>query len=153
MNYWLLKSEPSCFSINDLSKRPKQTSCWDGVRNYQVRNMLRDEIKVGDLGLFYHSSCTPPGIAGVVEVVKNGYPDHTAWDLSNDHYDPKSTPDNPRWYMVDVKLVKIFPRLVTLEEIKKHPKLNKMMITRKGNRLSITSVTANEWQVIEKMFE
>lgn len=152
MNYWLLKSEPSCFSIEDLSKRPKQTSCWDGVRNYQVRNMLRDDIKVGDLGLFYHSSCTPPGVAGIVEVVKNGYPDHTAWDLNNDHYDPKSTPENPRWYMVDVKLVKIFPRLVTLEEIKKHPKLNQMMITRKGNRLSITSVTANEWQTIVKMF-
>lgn len=148
MNYWLFKSEPSCFSIQDLSKRPKQTSCWDGVRNYQVRNMLRDEIKTGDLGFFYHSSCTPPGIAGIVEVVKNGYPDHTAWDLNSEHYDPKSTPENPRWYMVDVKLVEIFPRLITLDEIKQHPKLNKMLITRKGNRLSVTAVQPEEWRVI-----
>lgn len=148
MNYWLFKSEPECFSIDTLSTRPKQTSCWDGVRNYQVRNMLRDEIKIGDLAFFYHSSCTPPGVAGVVEVVKNGYPDHTAWDLESDHYDPKSTAENPRWYMVDVKLVKKFPRLITLEEIKKHPKLKNMLINRKGNRLSITSVTADEWKTI-----
>lgn len=148
MNYWLFKSEPSCFSIDDLSRRPKQTSPWDGVRNYQVRNMLRDEIKPGDLGLFYHSSCTPPGVAGIVEVVKKGYPDHTAWDIQSEHFDPKSTPDNPRWYMVDVKLVKKFPRFITLDEIKKNPKLKNMLILRKGNRLSITSVTPQEWKAI-----
>lgn len=113
--------------------------------------MLRDEIKTGDLAFFYHSSCTPPGIAGIVEVVKNGYPDHTAWDLRSDHYDPKSTPENPRWYMVDVKLVKKFPYLLTLDDIKKHPNLKNMLINRKGNRLSITPVTADEWKVITKL--
>jgi predicted RNA-binding protein with PUA-like domain len=151
MNYWLLKSEPDCFSIDDLSKRPKQTAPWDGVRNYQVRNMLRDDMKKGDLGFFYHSSCTPPGIAGIVEIVKEGYPDNTAWNLDSDHYDPKSTPENPRWYMVDVKLVVKFPRLITLDEIKRHPKLESMLINRKGNRLSITPVTPAEWNVIIKM--
>lgn len=151
MNYWLFKSEPSCFSIDDLSAKPKRTTHWDGVRNYQVRNMLRDEIKTGDLGFFYHSSCTPPGIAGVVEVVKNGYPDFTAWDLDSDHFDPKSTPDHPLWYMVDVKLVNKFPRLIPLDEIKKHPKLKNMLINRKGNRLSITPVTADEWKVINAL--
>jgi predicted RNA-binding protein with PUA-like domain len=148
MHYWLLKSEPNCFSIDDLSKRPKHTAPWDGVRNYQVRNMLRDEMKKGDLGFFYHSSCAPPGIAGIVEIVKEGYPDNTAWDLNSDHYDPKSTPENPRWYMVEVKLVEKFPRFITLDEIKRHPKLESMLINRKGNRLSITSVTAGEWKAI-----
>jgi len=151
MHYWLLKSEPDCFSIDDLSARPKQISPWDGVRNYQVRNMMRDEMKKGDLGFFYHSSCTPPGIAGIVEIVKEGYPDNTAWNLDSDHYDPKSTPENPRWYMVDVKLVEKFPRFITLDEIKHHPKLQNMLINRKGNRLSITPVTAEEWKIICKM--
>lgn len=146
--YWLFKSEPSAFSIDDLMQRPKQTEHWDGVRNYQVRNMLRDDIKKNDLGLFYHSSCTPPGIAGIVEIVKAGYPDYTAWDPRSEHFDPKSSPENPRWYMVDVKLVKKFPRLITLAEIKKHPKLKSMLINRKGNRLSITAVTAEEWKTI-----
>lgn len=148
MNYWLLKSEPSCFSIDDLKTRPRQTEHWDGVRNYQVRNMLRDEIKKGDQGFFYHSSCTTPGIAGIVEVVKNGYPDFTAWDPRSEHFDPGCSPDNPRWYMVDVKFVEKFPRLLTLDEIKSHPKLKKMLINRKGNRLSITPVTMDEWRVI-----
>jgi predicted RNA-binding protein with PUA-like domain len=110
--------------------------------------MLRDEIKTGDKGFFYHSSCTPPGIAGIIEVVKNGYPDSSAWDLRSDHYDPKSTRENPRWFMVDVKLVKKFPRLITLEEIKKHSQLKQMLITRKGCRLSITPVTKQEWEVL-----
>jgi predicted RNA-binding protein with PUA-like domain len=151
MHYWLFKSEPGCFSIDDLSKRPKQTAYWDGVRNYQVRNMLRDEIKVGDLGFFYHSSCVPPGIAGVIEVVKNGYPDFTAWDLNSEHYDPKSTPDNPRWYMVDVRLVKKFPGLITLDEIKRNPQLKEMIINRKGNRLSITPISPREWKIISEL--
>jgi predicted RNA-binding protein with PUA-like domain len=150
MHYWLFKSEPSCFSIDDLSKRPKQTSHWDGVRNYQVRNMLRDNIKKGDLAFFYHSSCTPPGIAGIVEVVKEGYPDFTAWDIRSDHFDPASTPENPRWYMVDVKLVEKFPRLITLNEIKRNPALKQMLILRKGNRLSITPITPAEWETILK---
>ncbi|MBX3708351.1 MAG: EVE domain-containing protein [Gammaproteobacteria bacterium] len=148
MHYWLFKSEPTCFSIDDLSRRPQQVTCWDGVRNYQVRNMLRDEIKVGDWVFFYHSSCNPPGIAGIMEVIKNGYPDHTAWDLHSDHYDPKSTPENPRWYMVDVKLVSKFSQVITLDQIKNHPKLKKMLITRKGNRLSITPVTVEEWTTL-----
>jgi predicted RNA-binding protein with PUA-like domain len=148
MNYWLFKSEPSCFSIDDLRKRPKQTAHWDGVRNYQVRNMLRDEIKVGDKAFFYHSSCTPPGIAGTMEVVRAGYPDYTAWQLNSEHFDPKSTADNPRWYMVDVRLIKKFSELVTLDEIKRTPKLKHMLITRPGNRLSITPITPQEWEVI-----
>lgn len=148
MHHWLFKSEPSCFGIDDLIRRPKKTEHWDGVRNYQVRNMLRDDIKKGDLAFFYHSSCTPPGIAGIIEVVKPGYPDFTAWDIHSEHFDPKSTPEDPRWYMVDVKLVEKFPRLITLDEIKSHPKLKNMLINRKGNRLSITPVTADEWKVM-----
>ena len=150
MRYWLFKSEPDCFSIDDLSRRPKQTAAWDGVRNFQVRNMLRDEIKPGDLAFFYHSSCTPPGIAGIMTIVKSGYPDNTAWDIHSDHFDPASTPDNPRWYMVDIKLIKKFPHFITLNELKHHPKLKNMPILRKGNRLSITPVTKAEWEVIEK---
>ncbi len=148
MHYWLFKSEPNTFSIDDLSHRPKQTEPWNGVRNYQVRNSLRDEIKKGDLGFFYHSSCTPPGIAGIVEVVKEGYPDFTAFDPHSAYYDPKSTQEHPRWFMVDIKLVKKFTRFISLEEIKNHPQLKNMLITRKGNRLSITPVTKKEWEVI-----
>lgn len=148
MHYWLFKSEPSCFSIDDLARRPKQTAPWDGVRNYQVRNMLRDDIQQGDLGFFYHSSCTPPGVAGIVEVVRSGYPDHTAWDAQAEHFDPDSSPAKPRWYMVDVKLVKQFPDLITLEQIKTHPLLKQMQVARRGNRLSITPVTAAEWRTL-----
>ena len=151
MRYWLFKSEPNSFSIDDLRARPKQTEHWDGVRNYQVRNMLRDDIKKDDLILFYHSSCTPPGIAGIAEVVRNGYPDFTAWDSRSDHFDPGSTPENPRWYMVDVKFVEKFPQLITLDEIKNHAKLKNMLVTRKGNRLSITPVTDKEWEAIQKL--
>lgn len=148
MRYWLFKSEPDCFGIDDLYARPKKTTCWDGVRNYQVRNLLRDEIKVGDLAFFYHSNANPPGIAGVMEVVKNGYPDHTAQDLHSEHYDPKSSDENPRWYMVDVKFVEKFPRFIPLDELKQHPKLKNMLINRKGNRLSITPISKEEWKVI-----
>jgi predicted RNA-binding protein with PUA-like domain len=152
MRYWLFKSEPQCFSIDALSRCSKQTTHWDGVRNYQARNMLRDEIKKGDHVLFYHSNCTPPGIAGIAEVVREAYPDFTARDLDSDHYDPKSTIENPRWYMVNIKLIRKFPRLISLEEIKMHPALKKMVIVRKGNRLSITPVTADEWKVITGLF-
>lgn len=148
MHYWLFKSEPTTFSIDDLARKPRQIEHWDGVRNYQVRNLLRDEINVGDQGFFYHSSCIPPGIAGIIEVVKKGYPDFTAWNPDSPHFDPKSTSDHPRWYMVDVKFVRKFPRLITLDEIKKHPKLKTMQVRRRGNRLSITSVTPEEWKVI-----
>ena len=148
MRYWLFKSEPETFSIDDLANRPRQTEPWNGVRNYQVRNMLRDEIKKKDFGFFYHSSCATPGIVGIIEVVREGYPDPTAWDPSSPYFDPKSTPDLPRWYMVDVKLVMKFPRLITLDEIKQNPRLQTMMITRKGNRLSITPVTKPEWKEV-----
>ena len=149
--YWLFKSEPTTFSIDDLAKCPHQTEHWDGVRNYQVRNMLRDQIKKGDLAFFYHSSCTPPGIAGIIEIVKERYPDFNAWNPTSTYFDVKSTPANPRWFMVDVKLVKKFPHLVTLSEIKCHATLKHMLINRKGNRLSITPVTKEEWDVINKM--
>jgi predicted RNA-binding protein with PUA-like domain len=148
MNYWLFKSEPDTFSIDDLSKKPRQTEHWDGVRNYQVRNMLRDEIQVGDLAFFYHSNCTPPGIAGVMKIVKKGYPDFKAWDPRSQYFDPKSTPQNPRWFMVDVCLVKKFSRFIPLNEIKSHPELEEMVVVRKGSRLSITPVTAKEWDII-----
>lgn len=151
MHHWLFKSEPSCFGIDDLSRRPKQTEHWDGVRNFQVRNMLRDEIKVGDLAFFYHSSCTPPGIAGIIEVVKAGYPDFTAWDINSEHFDPKSTAEKPLWYMVDVKLVEKFSRLISLEELKANPKLKELLILRKGNRLSITPISATDWKTILAM--
>lgn len=148
MNYWLFKSEPETFGIDALASRPKQTEHWDGVRNYQARNMLRDDMKVGDQGFFYHSNCTPPGIVGIVEIVKAGYPDDTAWSIHSDHFDPKSTPEKPLWYMVDVKLIKKFKRMITLDEIKQHPKLQSMQVAKRGNRLSITPVSANEWKVI-----
>lgn len=148
MSYWLLKSEPDAFSIDILAKRPKKTEHWDGVRNYQVRNMLRDEFKKGDLGFFYHSSCQPPGIVGIVEIVKAGYPDFTAWDIHSDHYDPASTPEKPRWYMVDVKFVEKFPHMITLEELKLHKELREMRVLRPGNRLSITPITASQWKFI-----
>jgi len=116
MNYWLFKSEPSCFGIEDLRSRPKRTEHWDGVRNFQVRNMLRDEIKEGDLGFFYHSSCDPAGVAGTVKVVKRGYADFTAQDSQSEHYDVRSTPQKPLWYMVDVQLVEVFEHFVPLSK-------------------------------------
>lgn len=148
MAHWLFKSEPDTFSIDDLMKRPKQTEHWDGVRNFHVRNLLRDQIKVGDTAFFYHSSCTPPGVAGIMKITKAGYPDFTALDPFSNYYDPKSTKENPRWYMVDVTFVKKFPRLITLEEIKSEPALKNMPLVRKGNRLSITPVTEKEWDKI-----
>lgn len=148
MNYWLMKSEPSTFSIYDLKNKPNQTEHWDGVRNYQARNMMRDQMKCGDLAFFYHSNCTPPGIVGIVEIVKEGYPDFTAFDPQSDYYDPKSHPDNPRWFMVDVKLKTIFPEIITLEKLKTYPPLEEMVVLRKGNRLSITPVSKEEWDFI-----
>lgn len=149
MAYWLFKSEPSVFGIDDLAKRPHQTEPWDGVRNYQVRNFLRDQIKVNDLGFFYHSSCPIPGIVGIIKVIKSGYPDTTAFNPESKYYDPSSSPSQPRWYCVDVKLVKKFKTMITLEQIKRHPILNQMQVAKRGNRLSITPVTEMEWEVIE----
>lgn len=150
MNYWLFKSEPETFSIDTLAKRPNKTEHWDGVRNYQARNMLRDDIKAGDQLFFYHSNCTPPGIAGIAEVVKEGYPDFFAFDPESKYYDPKSTRENPRWFMVDVRFVKKFDQIITLDELKSHPLLQDMQVNRRGNRLSITPVTREEWNVILK---
>src|SRR3990170_2461879 len=118
MPYWLMKSEPDVFGIDDLAQRPGQTEHWDGVRNYQARNMMRDQMRRGDRVLFYHSGCKTPGIAGIAEVVRAAYPDHTSWDARSPHYDPKSTPEQPRWYMVDVRLVRKFRRGILLETLK-----------------------------------
>lgn len=137
MNYWLMKSEPDVFGIDDLFARPKKTEHWDGVRNYQARNMLRDEMQKGDQVFFYHSNCKEPGIVGIAEIVKAGYPDFTSWDPKSKYYDPKSLPDNPRWYMVDVKFKRKFKRTISLNELKEHQQLAEMPLLRRGNRLSV----------------
>jgi predicted RNA-binding protein with PUA-like domain len=152
-NYWLLKSEQSVFSIDDLEKAPKKTTCWDGVRNYQARNFLRDSIKKGDLVFFYHSNAEPTAIAGIAEVVKEGYPDHTAFDPDDVHYDPKSNKKEPTWYMVDIRHVQTFKKPLTLEQLKTVPALNDMMLLQKGSRLSVQPVTAKQWQVVSKLAE
>lgn len=151
MQSWLFKSEPDTFSIDDLSHRPNKTEPWDGVRNYQARNMLRDDIQVGDNVFFYHSSCATPGIVGIAKVTRSGYPDQTAMNPESKYYDPKSTTDNPRWFRVDITLVQKFKRIITLEAIKNHPFLQDMIITRKGSRLSITPITQQQWGIIIKM--
>ena len=148
MKYWLLKSEPESFSIQDLQKAPNQTAFWDGVRNYQARNFLRDEIKPGDRVLFYHSNADPPAIVGTAKVVKEGYPDHTAWDKKSHHFDEGSTKENPRWYMVDIQLDQIFAKPLGLDELKKIKSLAKMELLRKGSRLSVQPVTADEFEVV-----
>ncbi len=151
MQYWLMKSEPDEFSIDDLAAMPGKTAHWDGCRNYQVRNMMRDQMKVGDRALFYHSNTKPPGVAGAMEIVREGYPDHTAFDPDDPHYDPKSDPDNPRWYMVDVRFLAKFERYVPLSELKNTPALADMKILQRGNRLSITPITRKEWNTIVKL--
>lgn len=150
MNHWLLKSEPATFSIDDLAALPKRTTAWDGVRNYQARNMLRDSMKKGDLAFFYHSSCDVPGIAGIVSVAKSGYPDQTAFLPKHHHYDPDSDANNPRWYVVDVKFVRKLERIITLDDLRKHSgvALADLVLLRRGNRLSVTPVTATEWNFI-----
>jgi predicted RNA-binding protein with PUA-like domain len=150
MNYWLFKSEPDAFSIDDLAARPKQTAAWDGVRNFQARNMLRDSIKKGDEAFFYHSSCAVPGIAGIVSIVKGGYPDVTAFDPKHHHYDADSKRDAPRWFVVDVKLQRKFPRVITLEELRAHAgkRLNEFVLLRRGNRLSVMPVAKKDWDFI-----
>ena len=148
MNRWLLKSEPDVFSFADLLAAPRKTTCWDGVRNYQARNTLRDQMQRGDLAFFYHSNADPAGIAGICEVVREGYPDHTAFDPRDPHHDPKSTPDAPTWYMVDVKAVRAFPRLVSLAELKGVKGLERMALLQKGSRLSVQPVSAAEWDIV-----
>jgi predicted RNA-binding protein with PUA-like domain len=150
MRYWLMKSEPDEFSIDDLVAAPNQTTSWFGVRNYQARNFMRDEMKVGDRALFYHSSCPEPGIAGIVEIAAPAHPDVSQFDAKSPYYDPKSTRDAPRWVNVDVKLVEK-TRLVSLAEMRDEPALADMVTLRRGNRLSITPVTPAEWKAIEKL--
>ena len=150
MRYWLMKSEPDAFSIDDLASRPKQTEPWDGVRNYQARNIMRDEMKCGDRVLFYHSNAKPPGVIGEAEVVREGYPDHTAFELDQKYYDAKSDPANPRWFMVDIQLVQKFPRLVALNELKEEAALQDMVLLNRS-RLSVQPVSAKEFKHICKM--
>ena len=146
--YWLFKSEPDVFGWDHLEALPNQTTHWDGVRNYQARNLLRDEIKEGDLGFFYHSRTNPPHVVGVVEVTRSGYPDPTQHDPDAKYYDPKSDPENPRWYVVDVKAKKKLPRTVSLAELKETPGLEAMKLTQKGSRLSGQPVTPEEWAIV-----
>lgn len=151
MKYWLLKTEPESFSIQDLKKARNQTTFWDGVRNYQARNTLRDDMKLGDRVLFYHSNANPPAIVGTAHVVQEGYPDHTAWDETNHHFDPGSTPQNPRWFMVDIQLDQIFAEPLSLESLRKVKSLEKMELLRKGSRLSVQPVTAAEFKQVLKL--
>jgi predicted RNA-binding protein with PUA-like domain len=145
-----MKTEPSTFGIDDLARAKRGTTSWDGVRNYQARNMLRDEMKRGDQAFLYYSSCDVPGIVATLEVVKEGYPDPTAFDRKDHHYDPDSDPAKPRWFMVDVQLERRLARVITLDELRKHAakELKNMVLLRKGNRLSITPVQAAEWKFI-----
>jgi predicted RNA-binding protein with PUA-like domain len=147
--YWLMKSEPNAYSIDDLV-RDKKTH-WDGVRNYQARNFMRDDMKKGDKVLFYHSNATPTAVVGVCEIVKQGYPDFTAFDPEDKHFDPKSKEDNPTWIMVDIKIVQKLKRPVTLEEIKENSKLQNMKLVQRGNRLSVMPVNKKEFDEIIKL--
>lgn len=151
MKHWLLKTEPESFSIQDLQNAPHQTTFWDGVRNYQARNTLRDDMKLGDRVLFYHSNADPPAIVGLARVVQEGYPDHTSWDETNHHYDPGSTPQNPRWYMVDIQLELIFDKPLGLDQLRTVKSLAKMELLRKGSRLSVQPVTAAEFKQVLKL--
>jgi len=148
--FWLFKSEPEVFSIDDLEKADEKITYWDGVRNYQARNYLRDEIKPGDQVLFYHSNCEPPSVVGICEVVRRGYPDFTAFDPNDPHYDPKSKEFEPTWFMVDIQLKKKFQQPLSLEEIRQNPKLATMKLVQRGNRLSVMEVTREEWNEIVK---
>jgi len=151
MNYWLMKSEPDVFGIDHLKAMPKKTEHWDGVRNYQARNMMRDEMKKGDLVFFYHSNCDEPGIVGLMKVVRESYPDFTAFDPEQKYYDPKSDPDKPRWYMVDVQYQRKTKRNITLAELKTCSQLEDCPLVRKGNRLSIMPFTKKQWDFILKL--
>lgn len=148
MQYWLMKSEPDTFSLSDLKNRPGKREPWDGVRNYQARNFMRDDMKKGDGVLFYHSNTNPPGVVGLAEVASKPYPDPTAFDPKSKYFDPKSDTDNPRWILVDVRYRKTFKKAVTLEQMKTMPALKDMRVLQRGNRLSITPVTKAEYDAI-----
>jgi predicted RNA-binding protein with PUA-like domain len=150
MNYWLLKSEPDVFGIDDLERAPRRTTGWEGVRNYQARNMLRDDFRKGDRAFFYHSSCAVPGVAGIVQVVREAYPDPTQFDAKSEYYDAASTRERPRWFCVDVQLETRIVPVITLPELREHASgaLRDMIILKRGNRLSVTPVSAAEWRCI-----
>ena len=148
--YWLMKSEPSAFSFNDLLDSPRNTDHWDGVRNYQARNSMQEMTK-GDRVLFYHSSTAPPHVVGIAEIAREAYPDHTAFDEKSKYYDSKSSPDSPRWFMVDVRAIKKLPTIVPLADLKANPKLAKMLVVQKGQRLSVQPVTAAEYTEVLRM--
>ncbi len=147
MRHWLFKTEPNEYSIDDLAAAPEGVARWDGIRNYQARNLLRDEVQIGDQILVYHSSCKPAGVAGIARVVRSGYPDPAQFDVSSPYHDAKANPQSPRWFCVDIRLVEKFPRLVTLQTIKKQAALANMILV-KQSRLSIQPVSAGEWQRI-----
>ena len=153
MKYWLMKSEPGTFGIDDLANAPRKTAPWDGVRNFQARNMLRDEFAVGDRALFHHSSCAVPGVYGTMEVVRAGHPDPTAFDRRHRHFDVGSDPENPRWYQVEVRLLRKFAHPVTLATMREHAKgpLRNFVLLRRGNRLSVMPVNADEWKFIHRL--
>ena len=151
MRDWLLKSEPTSFSIQDLAQCPDQTTSWDGVRNYQARNSMRDDMRMGDRVLFYHSNAQPPAIVGTATVVREAYPDHTAWEPGDDHFDEKASPDNPIWQMVDIRLEEIFPRPLGLDELHQVKSLAGMELLRKGSRLSVQPVKPQEFATVLKL--
>jgi len=146
--FWLMKSEPGCFSFTDLCGLPGQTSPWDGVRNYQARNLLRDEVQVGDGVLFYHSNIVQPAIVGLARVVRAGYPDYTALDARSEHFDPKATPAKPIWFMVDVQAIAALPAPLTRDDLARHPLLCSMDVLKKGNRLSVQPVSAEQFAAV-----
>jgi predicted RNA-binding protein with PUA-like domain len=148
MAYWLMKSEPDVFGIDDLKAMPNKTDQWEGVRNYQVRNMMRDAMRTGDLAFFYHSNCKEPGIVGIMKITREGYPDDSAFDPEAKYYDPKSDPDHPRWFMVDVRFVKKLKRVITLSELKTHTCLEELPLLRRGNRLSVIPISEAHWKYI-----
>ena len=149
MNFWLMKSEPGAYSIDDLKRDGK--TYWDGVRNFQARNFLRDSIKVGDRVLFYHSNAEPPGVAGVARVVKNGYPDPSAWDKKDVHYDARSTKEKPLWFVVDLEFVEKFKRFVPLEDLKMNPAVKGMLVLKRGMRLSVQPVEKEHFEIVRKI--
>lgn len=151
MKYWLMKTEPDTFSFDDLKRRPKKTEPWNGVRNYQARNFIRDEMRKGDEVLFYHSSCEVPGVAGIARISSDPYPDPTQFDWKSEYYDPKSTQEKPRWFLVDVTHAHSFKKFVSLEELKRKEELAGMRLIQRGNRLSVLPVTSLEFELIKNL--
>jgi predicted RNA-binding protein with PUA-like domain len=150
-SFWLMKTEPDVFSIDDLANAPNQTTCWDGVRNYQARNYMRDQMQMGDRVLVYHSNADPSCVVGIATIAKTSYPDHTAWDPIDPHFDPKSDSKNPRWFMVDIQFTSKFSVPQSLEMLRAVPKLSSMELLRKGTRLSVQPVSKQEFAIIEKL--